>query len=117
MEKDINFNKATRRLLFGESEARSNAEKQIPGAGKSAARRPERHSRVKVTMNVDGDIVAFFKARAKEDGRPYQTLMNQILREHVSGSRVERISEEVAAELLEDESFLSALSERLNAGK
>lgn len=68
-------------------------------------------------MNIDGDTVAFFKARAKEDGRPYQTLMNQVLREFASGSRPERVAEEVAQLLLSSEEFLMALGERVDGGK
>ena len=108
MEHDVDFSKATRRLLFKEPE-----KAKIPGAGKSAAERPERHVRVKVTMNVDGDIIAFFKDRAKEDGQPYQTLMNQVLREYVSGSRPERMAEEVAALLIEDDDFVAAMREKV----
>ena len=116
MENDVNFRRATRRLLFRDPE-RKGPEQNIPGAGKSAAERPERHARVKVTMNVDGDIVQYFKDRGKEDGRPYQTLMNQVLRDYVSGNRVERISDEVSAALLEDENFLAALAEKVSCEK
>ena len=108
MDQDLDFSRATRRILFKEKEPA-----KIPGAGKSAAERPERHVRVKVTMNMDGDIVAFFKERAKEDGRPYQTLMNQVLRDYVSGTRPERVAEQVAGLLLEDEAFLSAVREKV----
>lgn len=109
MEQDGDFSKATRRLLFKEPE-----KTKIPGAGRSAAERPERHVRTKVTINIDGDIIAFFKERAKEDGRPYQTLMNQVLREYVSGSRTERVAEQVANLLADDEGFLEILRDKVS---
>jgi len=117
MENDIDFNKATRRLLFGNADrsAQRKDERRIPGAGTSAAERPERHVRVKVTMNVDGDVVEHFKKRGKEEGRPYQTLMNQVLREYVKGSRVERVAESVAQILCENEDFLQAVSQKVRS--
>ena len=118
MENDVDFNKATRRLLFGNTERNADpkvAERRIPGAGTSAAERPERHVRVKVTMNVDGDVVDYFKKCGKEEGRPYQTLMNQVLREYVKGSRVERVAESAAQLLLDDESFIEAVAQKVRS--
>ena len=111
--KAANFTKATRRLLFRDNAVERPMEDLIPGAGKSAAANPERHVRVKVTMNLDGEVISFFKDRAKEDGRPYQTLINQILREYVGGSRPEQLAQEVAERLLLDENFLTAVSEKI----
>ena len=119
MENDADFSKATRRLLFREPEAKRGEkiiEQKIPGAGKSAAERPQRHVRVKVTMNVDGDVVEYFKKQGKEEGRPYQTLMNQILREYVNGSRPERLAESVSQVLLNDEEFLQAVRNKVGSG-
>ncbi|MFN8390773.1 MAG: BrnA antitoxin family protein [Bdellovibrionota bacterium] len=113
MDNEVDFTKATRRLLFRRNEEQPAAAAKIPGAGKSAAERPERHVRVKVTMNLDGDVLSFFKDRAKEDGRPYQTLINQVLREYVSGSRPERIAQDVAEILLTDEAFVASLAQKL----
>jgi uncharacterized protein (DUF4415 family) len=113
MENDVNFNKATRRLLFRDAPAEENPAELIPGAGKSAAETPERHIRIKVTMNLDGDVVAFFKARAKNEGQPYQSLINQILRDYVSGSRPERMAKDVAEVLLQDSAFLDNLAQKI----
>ena len=41
-----------------------------------------------ITLRVDADIVAWFKAHAGENGRGYQTDMNRALREHIQ--RAER---------------------------
>ncbi len=104
-EDSQDFSRATRRLLF-RSEKR---DEKIPGEGTSAAAVPERHVRVKVTMNVDGDIVSHFKNWAKQDGRRYQTLMNQVLREYIEGSRPEKMAKEVGDLLLADPDFVARL--------
>ena len=50
----------------------------------SDARRGVVHRPVKqqITLRLDADIIAWFKARAR-DGRGYQTDINEVLREHV----------------------------------
>ena len=50
----------------------------------SDARRGVFHRSVKqqITLRLDSDIIAWFKARAR-DGRGYQTDINDALREHV----------------------------------
>lgn len=37
------------------------------------------------SVNIDEDIVSFFKVRAKETGVSYQTLINRHLSEYISG--------------------------------
>lgn len=113
---DGDFSAATRKLLF-RTPAESEVSQKIPGAGKSAAETPRRHVRVKVTMNVDGDILAYFKDRASEDGLPYQTLMNQVLREYVQGTRPEQLAAGVSEVLLEDPAFLEALAKKVLSGE
>ena len=75
-------------------------------SGKSAAQVPTRHVRQKVTMNLDSDIIEFFKARAEQEGTPYQFLINQILRDYVRGNRVDQLAKEVSAHLLKDPTFI-----------
>ena len=101
MVEQVNFHRATRRALFG-----ARAEPQVPGAGRSAAEAPERHLRTKVTMNIDRDLLAYFKEEAKARGRSYQLLINQALREYIEGDRPERLAVKVGSILLEDESFI-----------
>lgn len=113
MSEDLDFRRATRRLLFTEQ---TEATRDIPGAGRSAAEGPRRHTRVKVTINLDGDVVQYFKEWAEREGRPYQSLVNQVLREFVGGSRPEQLAQEVRELLLRDEQFLSQLAARLAAG-
>ena len=48
----------------------------------------DRHIKVRITIFIDNDILKFFKARATKRGQPpYQTQMNQALREYMEGSR------------------------------
>lgn len=96
---------ASRRLLF--------REKVIPGEGKSAAESPERHFRQKVTINLDSDIISYFKTRAGEENTPYQFLINQVLREYIHGTRTEQLSREVGERLLSDPSFVERLKKIL----
>lgn len=110
MSEELDFRRATRRLLFPEQ---SEATRDIPGAGRSAADEPQRHTRVKVTINLDGDMVQYFKEWAKREGRPYQSLINQVLREFVLGTRPEHLAQQVHELLLQDEKFLEELRLRM----
>ncbi|MBP9838273.1 MAG: BrnA antitoxin family protein [Proteobacteria bacterium] len=113
MATDREISKATRRVLFKPEEI-IHGEEEIPGAGTSAATRPERHIRAKVTMNVDGDILGFFKDWAQKEGRPYQGLINQVLREYVDGSRPDKLAKSVSEILLNDPKFLEAVKSKAN---
>lgn len=107
---DSEISDATRRLLFRKV---GGALEGIPGAGTSAAKHRERHTRLKITINLDGDLVDYFKAQGEEEGVGYQFLINQALREHVDGSRPERLAREIGELLISDSSFLEALSKKL----
>lgn len=111
-EEDLALRRATRRLLF-----RTTNPEKIPGAGTSAARTPERHLKIKVTMNLDGDIVQHFKEQARSCGQPYQSLINQALRELMEGSKPERIAREVKTLLAADGQFLQQLRDALAQGR
>jgi uncharacterized protein (DUF4415 family) len=111
MNDEYDFDEATRKLLFGTEQ--QGAGQQIPGQGRSAAESPARHVRVKITMNIDGDLVSHFKSRAQKEGRAYQFLINEALRESIEGNRVERVAVEVTQMLLEDERFIEALQRKL----
>jgi uncharacterized protein (DUF4415 family) len=54
--------------------------------------------KVRVNMYLDADLVAFFKAKA--GGRGYQTLINETLRESISGEELERMLRKVIREEL-----------------
>ena len=100
------FGMLTRRTLFKNVDTNT-----IPGAGHSAAEHPLRHTKLKVTMNFDGDVIDYFKKKAKADGRSYQTLVNDALREHIKGSNVEIMAKMVGERILSDPSFLERIKE------
>lgn len=108
-EGEIDFDRATRRALFGRE-----IETSIPGVGKSAAERPTRHLRVKVTMNLDGDVLNHFKQRALAEGRSYQMLINDTLREVMEGTKPERLAKIVGNILAADPSFIELLQHSLS---
>lgn len=69
-----------------------------------------KHSKVRITMMVDADVLAAFKSEAEEPGAvPYQTRMNQVLRAHVEATPTS------AELLLEDERFIGRIAERVSA--
>lgn len=102
---DAVINRATRRVLFKNVEP----VQSIPGAGRSAAEGARRHVKTKITINLDGDVLEEVKEHADSEGIGYQTLINQILRDYVVGSKPERLAAEVAERLLVDKLFLAKL--------
>lgn len=57
--------------------------------------------KVKITINLDSDLIASVKETAAETGAPYQTYINRILRETFSRKvtqekRLNRLEKEVA---------------------
>ncbi len=69
-----------------------------------------RNTKVRITINIDLDILNYFKKRAElAAAAPYQTQLNNALREYI-----ERAEEPADySRLIEDEGFLNALEERL----
>ena len=110
-DQNVDFSHATRKLLFGA------APREIPGAGTSAAETPARHTRMKITINLDGDIIEQFKERGDNQGVGYQFLINQALREYLEGTKTERLAKEIGEMLLESDSFRTLLSDRLRANE
>ena len=102
------FGAATRRLLFGK-------QPEIPGSGTSAAKIPRRHTKVKVTINLDGDLVQYFKDRAEEDDLGYQLLINRALREFVEGNKTEQLAKEIGQLLGSDPSFIELISQKISS--
>jgi predicted DNA binding CopG/RHH family protein len=52
-----------------------------------------KHAKFRVTMYVDLPVLESIREEAKEKGLPYQTYINQLLREHVSGDGEKRMRE------------------------
>ncbi|MBI2198934.1 MAG: BrnA antitoxin family protein [Candidatus Rokubacteria bacterium] len=69
----------------------------------------DRHTKVRITIMLDNDVLQFFKARAAKRGaEPYQTQVNRALREYMEGGRPP-----TKDDLLGDEGFVSRLAERV----
>ena len=56
--------------------------------------------KIRITILLDRDIVAAFRARASDTGRGYQTAINQALREHLASDELETTLRRVVREEL-----------------
>ncbi len=69
----------------------------------------DRHIKARITILIDNDILKFFKARAAKRGKaPYQTQINQALREYMEGNPPPGKGAVVA-----DDKLISRLAERI----
>ena len=77
-----------------------------------------REAKIKMTMFIDFDVLQHFKNRAeKPNAAAYQTQINQELRaimERDSAHEKENL-DQLAAKLVNDDAFISAVSEKLKA--
>lgn len=95
------------------------SEAELPKLGKHTFRRarhlsPRKEQKIKITMYLDGDILDFFKERAKEpNSSPYQTQINNELRAVMERNASK--DEFVTISMLENPAFISALAEKLKA--
>ena len=95
------------------------SEDELPKLGKHTFRRarhitPRKEQKIKITMYLDGDILDFFKERAKEpNASPYQTQINNELRAVME--RKSSKDEVVTISMLENPAFIAALAEKLKA--
>jgi uncharacterized protein (DUF4415 family) len=75
---------------------------------------PRKEQKIKTTMYIDGDILDFFKERAKQpNASPYQSQINNELRAVMEKNSVK--DEVVTMSMLENPAFISALAEKLKA--
>lgn len=83
----------------------------LPGLEASA----EKPAKVRITISLDSDLIDHFKTEAgKPGGLPYQTQINQTLRQALA-LEPSANAEAMKSALLEDPEFLSALAEKLRA--
>jgi uncharacterized protein (DUF4415 family) len=108
---------------YDEAMAKGWTEDDILPPGKHIFRRRNRtinprEAKIKMTMFIDGDILQHFKKRAEtSNAAPYQTQINQELRtimERDLANETEKL-DEVAEKLVNNQTFLNAISERLKA--
>ena len=67
----------------------------------------------RITMRVDNDVLAMFKARAEMIGGNYQTLMNEALKQFAQGLRISDVVREAVHETWE--TYLA--TEKADGGK
>jgi uncharacterized protein (DUF4415 family) len=78
---------------------------------KPNATNPE-NCKVKVSMYIDSDILAYFRQRAEQpNAAPYQTQINNELRKIMEADSIGKTS--LDKNILEDKEFLKALKEKL----
>lgn len=66
-----------------------------------AVRQP---GKTRITILIDGDLLAAFRARAKDTGRGYQTAINQALREYLANDELETRLRRIVREEIRDAS-------------
>src|SRR6266498_2516236 len=68
----------------------------------------DRHTKERITIFIDLDILDFFRARAATRGKPpYQTQINQALRQYMEGTKPPGRGS------LSDDKFIAHLAERV----
>lgn len=86
---------------------------QLPGLDDREPDGVSDSAKVRVTIALDRDIVAHFKAEAGKPGAlPYQTQINQALRRVIFGE--DAGTEAIKAALLTDEGFLTAVADAVD---
>lgn len=84
------------------SQAKRAAFRRLPAPAELA-----RHTKVRITIMLDLDVLDFFKARAAKRGAdPYQTQINRALREYMVSARAK-------TDRRGDERFISQFAERV----
>ena len=58
--------------------------------------------KTRITIMLDVDVIDAFRARAKDTGRGYQTVINQALREYLANDGLEATLRRVVREELRD---------------
>lgn len=57
--------------------------------------------KARITMRVDNNVLAIFKARAEQSGGSYQTLMNEALKQYAHGLTLTDVVRDVVRETLD----------------
>lgn len=67
----------------------------------------------RITIYLDADIVEHFKTQAEISKTGYQTLINQTLREKITGTQSNKFADELIERLLQDKTALNRLKAEL----
>ncbi len=108
---------------YDEMKARGINEEAIPTVGKHTFRRRTRkinpsEAKIKLTMFIDGDILQHFRKRAeKPNADEFQAQINQELRAAMERDLADEEGKirDVAESLINNPSFINAISEKLKA--
>ncbi len=108
---------------YDEMKARGIDEDAIPSVGKHVFRRRTSkinpsEAKIKLTMFIDGDILQHFRKRAeKPNANEFQAQINQELRAAMERDLAEEENKirDVAESLINNPSFIDAISEKLKA--
>lgn len=79
----------------------------------SAIKKALKESKNRITIYLDADIVEHFKAEAEKSNLGYQTLINQALREKISGEQKIDKSDDLIEKILNDKKALTRLKAEL----
>lgn len=72
---------------------------QIPALAKLQA---EHGNKTRITMRVDTDVLAAFKARAEMSGGSYQAMMNEALKQFIQGQTLVDVVKQTIRQELKD---------------
>lgn len=100
-----------------ELRAKGIPEDELPRIGIHKFRRarhikPDAKRKEKISINLDGDVLEYFRRNAEASSVPYQTRINQILRRAMESEK-ENSSLPDIENILNDEKFLKKLKEKL----
>jgi uncharacterized protein (DUF4415 family) len=59
--------------------------------------------KTRITIMLDDDVIEAFRARADAEGQGYQTLINAVLRESISGAKQKPITAATLRRILREE--------------
>lgn len=96
-------------------EAKALGWKRISNEHRPKLKKPAtlRECKSRITIFLDADIVEHYKEQAGENGKGYQTLINQTLRKTVDEKRQAEKTADIKKEILKDTEFLQELKEAL----
>jgi uncharacterized protein (DUF4415 family) len=81
------------------------------GLPRGAQRVKADRARARITISLDSDVVEFFKqAAAKRGALPYQTQINQALREAMEQSSADRLK----SALINDKAFIRSVAREIS---
>jgi uncharacterized protein (DUF4415 family) len=104
-EKEIDFSEKGFKKQFRQIERKDRPNAAINKALGEAKNR--------ITIYLDADIVEHFKTQAENSKTGYQTLINQTLREKITGAQPAEKADELIERLLQDKNALSRLKAEL----